>query len=219
MLFITNLCNATQVSLMCLKDLFLCLLRYNLFCSFSWWIKFIHSQIFLCDAYASIRIYRAIFPRIFCVDQFPIKFYSLVSGWCERLIDSQTDSRNQLFEFVPSPGPTPQPESSPAVKIFEYWIDQLHRMSLWSLKKQIWDQLAMSPNSITIMQGVKKRISANRGAALIVDYCHDHSSSFSLRGIRNHKFVDALKEHVDIDLVSAHSRVSILLGVTFFFLS
>lgn len=83
-------------------------------------------------------------------------------------------------------------------------------------KAQIGDQLEISPASITIMQEVAKRITANRGAALIVDYGHDHPSSFSLRGIRNHKFVDALEEPGDIDLVSAHSVTSILLCVMFF---
>ncbi|CCI48553.1 unnamed protein product [Albugo candida] len=134
-------------------------------------------------------------------DAMPVhQFEYTERGWCERLIDSQDDNGNQLFRFVLSPGPTP------AARIF------IGRQNLRDLaqsddeklvmteKAQIGDQLEISPASITIMQEVAKRITANRGAALIVDYGHDHPSSFSLRGIRNHKFVDALEEPGDIDL-------------------
>ncbi|KAL0591933.1 hypothetical protein ABG067_000585 [Albugo candida] len=46
---------------------------------------------------------------------------------------------------------------------------------------QIGDQLEISPASITIIQEIAKRISVSRGAALIVNFGHDHPFSFSLR--------------------------------------
>nr|CCA26474.1 conserved hypothetical protein [Albugo laibachii Nc14] len=135
-------------------------------------------------------------------DAMPVhQFEYTERGWCERLIDVHQKNGERFFRFVLSPGPTP----AARVLIGHQNLQGLRsgvseESSVITEQAQIGDQLEISPASFTIMQEIARRISANRGAALIVDYGHNHPSTFSLRGIRNHAFVDALEEPGEIDL-------------------
>lgn len=62
------------------------------------------------------------------------------------------------------------------------------------------DSIETSPDTYLIGKEMATRIANDGGAALIIDYGHDRASSDSLRGIKEHKFVDVLMEPGEVDL-------------------
>lgn len=65
------------------------------------------------------------------------------------------------------------------------------------------DAVEFSPAASALAHEVGARIAESGGAACFIDYGYDGSRGLSLRGIRDHKFVDPLSNPGDTDLVSA----------------
>lgn len=62
------------------------------------------------------------------------------------------------------------------------------------------DSIEVSPDAFILSQKIADRIAENGGASLIIDYGEDFPSKDTLRGIKNHKFVDVLSEPGNVDL-------------------
>jgi NADH dehydrogenase [ubiquinone] 1 alpha subcomplex assembly factor 7 len=158
-------------------------------------------------------------------DALPVhQFQYTERGWCERLVDIDYGEGEDHFRFVLSPGPTPaakvyigrqklfdpasiiQPLNLKKSKLADEPIERLdienNSAPIHSKGAQIRDRIEISPMGIALIQDMAKRISHHGGAALIVDYGHNHPSELSLRGIKNHEFVSVLREPGEVDLVS-----------------
>ncbi|XP_020597293.1 protein arginine methyltransferase NDUFAF7, mitochondrial isoform X2 [Phalaenopsis equestris] len=122
-------------------------------------------------------------------DALPIhQFQRTSSGWTEKVVDLSDDSCS--FRFVLSPQPTP------ASLLF------LRKRCQWADKEEIakLEQIEVCPKAIEVTQQIAKRISADGGGALIIDYGKNEIISDSLQAIRKHKFVNILDDPGSADL-------------------
>lgn len=135
-------------------------------------------------------------------------------GWCERLVDVDFEDGEDHFRFVLSPGATPaarvyigrekifDPSAGQQV-VIDPSDPQGHNKpsgEVRTAEAEIGDRIEISPVGIALAQDIARRVKENGGGALIVDYGHDHPSSVSLRGIKDHEFVSVLREPGDVDL-------------------
>ena len=63
-----------------------------------------------------------------------------------------------------------------------------------------FNSIEFCPAGVGTAQTIAKRIAADNGAALIIDYGNADTVSSSIRGIKDHQFVSALQEPGLIDL-------------------
>ncbi|XP_021297661.1 protein arginine methyltransferase NDUFAF7, mitochondrial [Herrania umbratica] len=120
-------------------------------------------------------------------DALPIHQFQRAShGWCEKMIDVTEDS---LFRFVLSPQPTPA-------------TLYLMKRCKWAVPDEIkkLNQIEVCPKAMDLTHTLSKRISADGGGALIIDYGLNGVVSDSLQAIRKHKFVDLLDNPGTADL-------------------
>lgn len=60
--------------------------------------------------------------------------------------------------------------------------------------------MEVSPAAAALAYELGNRVGQHGGAGLIIDYGANHAASSSLRGIRDHKFVDPLLDPGQVDL-------------------
>ncbi|KAK9698394.1 hypothetical protein RND81_08G101300 [Saponaria officinalis] len=120
-------------------------------------------------------------------DALPVhQFQKASRGWCEKMVDVAEDSS---FHFVLSPTPTP-------AKLF------LAKRCKWAVREEVdkLNQIEICPKAMELTESISKRISADGGGALIIDYGLNGLVSDSLQAIRKHKFVDILDKPGTADL-------------------
>ncbi|KAH1038546.1 hypothetical protein J1N35_040289 [Gossypium stocksii] len=107
-------------------------------------------------------------------------------GWCEKMIDVTEDSS---FRFVLSPQPTPA-------------TLYLMKRCKWAVPKEVekLNQIEVCPKAMDLTSTLAKRIGADGGGALIIDYGLNGVVSDSLQAIRKHKFVNILDNPGSADL-------------------
>ncbi|KAL4376519.1 hypothetical protein GQ457_02G019670 [Hibiscus cannabinus] len=107
-------------------------------------------------------------------------------GWCEKMIDVTEDS---LFRFVLSPQPTPA-------------TLYLMKRCKWAVPEEVekLNQIEVCPKAMDLTYTLAKRIGADGGGALIIDYGLNGVVSDSLQAIRKHKFVNILDNPGSADL-------------------
>ena len=125
-------------------------------------------------------------------DALPIhQFIKIKNNWHERLID--IDSSDNL-QFIYNNKP------SPYEKIFP---KNLRNNQL----------IELSPSAINILSSLTKRILETGGIVIIIDYALSHNDLFgSLQAIKDHKYIDPLREPGNSDL-SSKVNFSILSNV------
>jgi len=129
-------------------------------------------------------------------------------GWCERLValrgdagakerengsdasDASDASSSPGLELVLSPGLTP----AGALMIPR----RLERVP--KERKEGLRQLEISPRTLAVWERVAARLEAHGGAALAIDYGEEGPIGDSLRAIKNHEFVDVLRDPGSADL-------------------
>ncbi|XP_057859883.2 uncharacterized protein LOC131068662 isoform X2 [Cryptomeria japonica] len=122
-------------------------------------------------------------------DALPIhQFQKTPRGWTEKLIDIAED--HDGFRFVLSREPTA------AAKL--YLAKRFKRLSPDEIAKL--EHVEICPQAIELTQHIARRIEADGGGALIIDYGQNGIISDSLQAIRNHKFVPVLDEPGTADL-------------------
>jgi SAM-dependent MidA family methyltransferase len=111
----------------------------------------------------------------------------MLAGIALRLQEARAaeDAQNTSSPSPSSPS-SPSPPSSSSVS----WVERAPAGTV----------VEYSNRASLIAHELAERVSAQRGAALVVDYGRDGASSFSLRGIRGHAFVDVLSEPGRVDL-------------------
>ncbi|KAJ3055591.1 NADH dehydrogenase [ubiquinone] complex I, assembly factor 7 [Rhizophlyctis rosea] len=102
------------------------------------------------------------------------------------LDESENSIKN--FQFVLAPSTTP------ATDVLLMEIDPRYK----SLK--VGDRVEISPESYAITNQIAKRLHADGGAGLLIDYGRDEIPGDSLRGIRKHAFTDPLEQLGESDL-------------------
>ena len=76
-----------------------------------------------------------------------------------------------------------------------------------------FNSIEFCPAGIGTAQTIAKRIEADSGAALIIDYGNADTVSSSIRGIKDHQFVSALQEPGLIDLSADVDFKALKLGI------
>ncbi|XP_068648173.1 uncharacterized protein [Aristolochia californica] len=123
-------------------------------------------------------------------DALPIhQFQKGSRGWSEKMIDVAEDSA-QGFRFVLSPQPTPAS------------LLYLRKRCSWASKEELakLDHIEVCPKAMELTHAIAKRIGADGGGALIIDYGLNGVVSDSLQAIRKHKFVDIFDNPGSADL-------------------
>ncbi|KAK9037392.1 hypothetical protein V6N11_022303 [Hibiscus sabdariffa] len=135
--------------------------------------------------------FSAIVPTIIIAHEFydalPVHQFQRGSrGWCEKMIDVTEDS---LFRFVLSPQPTPA-------------TLYLMKRCKWAVPEEVekLNQIEVCPKAMDLTYTLAKRIGADGGGALIIDYGLNGVVSDSLQAIRKHKFVNILDNPGSADL-------------------
>lgn len=120
-------------------------------------------------------------------DALPIhQFQKASRGWCEKMVDVTEDSS---FRFILSPHPTP-------ASLY------LMKRCTWAAKEEIakLEHIEICPKGMELSSAIAKRIGADGGGALVIDYGLNGIISDSLQAIRKHKFVDILDNPGSADL-------------------
>lgn len=118
-------------------------------------------------------------------DALPIRQYVFRDGkWREKIIAIDHGEGEHWFKFQLSGAET---LASSALE------------STYKFPKEE-DCIETSPDSFIVGKEMSSRIAKEGGAALIIDYGHDRPSQDSLRGIKDHKFVNVLMEPGEVDL-------------------
>lgn len=161
-------------------------------------------------------------PSLFIAQEFfdalPVHQFQLTKeGWCERLVDIETsnDGPHHLRMVL---------SQTPTIASRAFFKGSKHsKISLKSLVKNAYtnedtdrsnanefsgndenvhefNSIEFCPAGIGTAQTIAKRIAADNGAALIIDYGNADTVSSSIRGIKDHKFVSAFQEPGLIDL-------------------
>jgi len=118
-------------------------------------------------------------------DAMPVhRFEMTLDGLREILLDFADDDSPFHFKYVLSSGPTN--------------TSLVYAKSMEGL--QVGKRREVSPDSDIVTRLLSKRIADHGGSALIVDYGKNAPSESSLRGIRNHQFVDPLTNPGTVDL-------------------
>jgi hypothetical protein len=127
------------------------------------------------------------------LDALPIEqFESTAEGWCERLVDINPDrgtgegQSSEIFRFVRGNNimPLMLAESAPL-------------RPLPPKNTEVGRMLETGGAAIAVVEQIARAITANRGAALFVDYGGNPGVyGNSLRGIRDHEFVSTLSVSV-----------------------
>lgn len=128
------------------------------------------------------------------LDALPVhQFQFTEDGWREILVHKDTLDGPHHFKLVLSPNVTP------ASVICTRENDIL---SLDYLVKdpKVGDRIEASPAVLGVVQGIARRIRKFGGSSLMIDYGHEGALPSSIRGIKNHKFVDSLSEPGLVDL-------------------
>jgi NADH dehydrogenase [ubiquinone] 1 alpha subcomplex assembly factor 7 len=118
-------------------------------------------------------------------DALPVHIFQFTKsqGWCEKLVTVSSDPlKKKQFDFVLSPGPN----------------DNVHKILKpeQTFSKEVaatleeGDTVEVSPKSLVITNSLCELINKVNGASLIIDYGENHALSNSVRGIRNHKYVE-----------------------------
>eukprot|EP01126_Amoeba_proteus_P018119 TRINITY_DN1908_c0_g1_i4.p1 TRINITY_DN1908_c0_g1~~TRINITY_DN1908_c0_g1_i4.p1 ORF type:complete len:395 (-),score=74.33 TRINITY_DN1908_c0_g1_i4:322-1506(-) len=120
-------------------------------------------------------------------DALPVHQFELTKeGWRERLIGLHPHCSNgENFCFIQSPSPT---VASRGLLRKEFYPE----LPVFNEEKNIL--IEVSAEGLALGQEIGLRLSTNKGAALIIDYGHDHPSSFSLRAIKDHKRLCSILE-------------------------
>lgn len=121
-------------------------------------------------------------------------------GWRERLIDVAEQGDGLRFVVAPS--------ATPASAAYSAWRKQLLGDAAAADTPAEGDVLEHSPVSQSLADAIGKRIATDGGAALIVDYGSERSDRWTVRGIKQHAFVDVLSHPGDVDLVSARNALA-----------
>ena len=142
------------------------------------------------------------------LDALPVhQFEYTARGWVERLVNVDEHGRTpHHFEFVLSPAETL------ASRAFT---------SSFS-KAVVGDALEVCPEALVLCEKLAVLLAHRGGAALFVDYGHDHRLANSLRGIKRHAFVHPLQEPGLVDLsidvnfqdISRHVRAAPIPGLS-----
>ncbi|KAK4522269.1 hypothetical protein GAYE_HPESCF16G0149 [Galdieria yellowstonensis] len=127
-------------------------------------------------------------------DALPIhQFVWRENGWQEKLVDIETRREEPFhFRFVLSGGPTVA--SRVFLDFLGYYPSNLEEDSTSK------EELELSPQSLSIVQYMTKRLTESSGAFLVIDYGANQHISNSLRAIRSHEFVPILREPGEADL-------------------
>eukprot|EP00944_MAST-04C_sp_MAST-4C-sp1_P011256 g11256.t1 len=164
-------------------------------------------------------------PSIFIAQEFfdalPVHQFQLTKeGWCERLVDIETSNDGpHHLRMVLSQTPTiasraffkGNKNSKISLKTLvrnAYTNENMDRLSGrtqpnasdFSEDLHEFNSIEFCPAGIGTAQTIAKRIAADNGAALIIDYGNADTVSSSIRGIKDHQFVSALQEPGLIDL-------------------
>lgn len=139
-------------------------------------------------------------------DALPVHQFQLTEkGWCERLVDvdEKEDSKHHL-RFVLSPAPTVASRVLLGKGLTRNTTDQQDRDRVrrdnTPPDAKVGDAIEISPAGIGVCQDMAQRIADDGGAALIIDYGHDHAMADSIRGIKQHTFVDIFEDPGMVDL-------------------
>jgi NADH dehydrogenase [ubiquinone] 1 alpha subcomplex assembly factor 7 len=131
-------------------------------------------------------------PTIFIANEYfdalPVaQFRYSERGWCETCLEIDDDPGNEAhFRLV----------NAPSGSFTAYLIPDDVRKNA-----KLGDAIEINAVGMQHMEQImKKMIDCNKAAALIVDYGKDDHMSNTLRGIRNHKFIDPLLSPGDVDL-------------------
>lgn len=131
-------------------------------------------------------------PTIFIANEYfdalPVaQFRFTERGWVETCVDIDTDPANvSHFRLVHAPSGTAS----------AYLIPDTTRKS-----GKIGDCIEVNTTGMQMMEVLLKRmIDCQKAACLIIDYGKDDNMHSTLRGIRNHRFVDPLLSPGEVDL-------------------
>ena len=119
-------------------------------------------------------------------DALPVRqFEKRPQGWCERVVTLATDNRSLAFALAP-PGPhgpallPPELQAAPVGTIAE-----------------------ASPAANTLASEIGRRVAAEGGAALIIDYGHARPrAGATLQAVRRHGFHGVLRDPGSVDLTA-----------------
>lgn len=122
-------------------------------------------------------------------DALPVRQFVMTErGWCERMVRSEKDS----LAFALSPEPVPLPRN-PARE--DAALGAVYEISI---------------AAASLAEDIARRVAANGGAALIIDYGHEGQGyGDTLQAVRNHAYDDVLAASGEADL-SAHVDFSAL---------
>lgn len=129
-------------------------------------------------------------------DALPIhQFVWRENCWQEKLVDIETRKEEPFhFRFVLSGAPTT------ASRVFLDFLGY-HRNANDEVEDSVWEHgVELSPQSLSIVQNITKRLTESSGAFLTIDYGANRHISDSLRAIRSHEFVPILREPGEADL-------------------
>lgn len=134
-------------------------------------------------------------------DCFPVhQFVKLPDrGWCEKLVDINKD-------FIPSNSDDIQKEINLENLPLRLIASHSHSTSTY-LKMikdlpQDYDAVEISPESISLMETITRRISKHGGSALIIDYGTDHPQKSSVQSLKNHKYEHILASPGEADITA-----------------
>lgn len=128
------------------------------------------------------------------LDALPVhQFQKTERGWCERLVDVASDDSPLHLRLVLAPGPTPASKLLVERRLAALPFDQ----------KAAIKGLEVSPQVMTTAGELAKRVAAQGGAALLIDYGRNRSYPASLQAIKQHQFCGLLEQPGLADL-SAH---------------
>eukprot|EP00871_Galdieria_phlegrea_P001129 jgi/Galph1/2016/GphlegSOOS_G667.1 len=138
-------------------------------------------------------------------DALPVhQFYWQNNGWKEKLIDVDTGD-NEPFHFCFVLSRTSTVYSRVFLDTLGYDKDRNGQYHANILS----NGLELSPQSLSIVQQVTRRLTLSPGAFLMVDYGSHHPTSDTLRAIRSHEFVPLFKEPGLVDLSADVNFVSL----------
>ena len=122
--------------------------------------------------------------------------YAKSEGWRERLVDCDgDDAAAGMLREVVAPGTTPAVAtflSHPLAAAGKKHAEGTARGGIAGLE--------LAPLAWAAARDVGRRIAADGGAALLVDYGSDHAHANSLRGIEKHEWVGVLEAPGEADL-------------------